>query len=43
MIAGRWRDAVAPIHKKLGLAAFDFPHGSVMLTKPARRSVQRCT
>ena len=39
MIAGRlrWRDAGAPIHKKLGLAAFDFPHGSVMLTEASSK------
>jgi formamidopyrimidine-DNA glycosylase len=39
MIAGRlrWREAGAPLHKKLGLAAFDFPHGSVMLTEASSK------
>lgn len=35
MIAGRlrWAAAGAPIQKKLGLAAFDFEHGTLMLTE----------
>ncbi len=35
MIAGRfqWRDAGAKIHGRIGLAAFDFPLGSLMLTE----------
>ncbi len=35
MIAGRlkWRDAECTIPKKLGLAAFDFDHGSILLTE----------
>jgi formamidopyrimidine-DNA glycosylase len=39
MIAGRlrWREAGTAIHKKLGLAAFDFPHGSVMLTEASSK------
>ena len=39
MIAGRlrWRERGAPIHKKLGLLAFDFPHGSLMLTEASSK------
>jgi formamidopyrimidine-DNA glycosylase len=39
MIAGRlrWREAGAAIHKKLGLAAFDFPHGALMLTEASSK------
>jgi formamidopyrimidine-DNA glycosylase len=39
MIAGRlrWREHGAPIHKKLGLLAFDFPHGSLMLTEASSK------
>lgn len=35
MIAGRfqWKDRGAPIPKKLGHAAFDFPHGTLLLTE----------
>ena len=35
MIAGRfqWRKPRAPIHRKLGLAAFDFAHGTLLLTE----------
>ncbi len=35
MIAGRfkWRERGAPIPKKLGLAAFDFPRGTLVLTE----------
>ncbi len=35
MIAGRlrWRDRGAPVPKKLGLAAFDFPNGTLLLTE----------
>lgn len=35
MIAGRlrWRPAGAPVPKRLGLAAFDFPNGTVLLTE----------
>src|SRR5215212_7434036 len=35
MIAGRlrWRDAAAAIPKKLGLAAFDFAGGTVLMTE----------
>jgi formamidopyrimidine-DNA glycosylase len=37
MIAGRfkWRDAGAAIPRKVGLAAFDFSHGTVLLTEVA--------
>ncbi|HVN76382.1 MAG TPA: DNA-formamidopyrimidine glycosylase family protein [Thermoanaerobaculaceae bacterium] len=42
MIAGRlhWRDPGAPIPKKIGLAAFDFPDGTVLLTEasPKKRA-----
>jgi len=39
MIAGRlrWRDAGAPIPKKLGLAAFDFSTGTLVLTEAGTR------
>ncbi|MET0386714.1 MAG: DNA-formamidopyrimidine glycosylase family protein [Polyangiales bacterium] len=39
MIAGRlrWREPRAAIHKKLGLLAFDFPHGSLMLTEASSK------
>lgn len=39
MIAGRlrWRDAGASIPGKVGLAAFDFPHGTVVLTEAASK------
>ena len=39
MIAGRlrWRDAGAPIPGKVGLAAFDFPTGSAILTEAGSR------
>ena len=39
MIAGRfrWRDAGAPIPGKLGLAAFDFPSGTLLLTEAGSR------
>ena len=35
MIAGRlrWRSAGAPVHRKIGLAAFDFPNGTLLLTE----------
>jgi len=35
MIAGRlrWRDASAPLPGRIGLAAFDFEHGSLLLTE----------
>src|SRR5262245_18212328 len=35
MIAGRlhWREAGAKLARKLGLAAFDFPEGSLVLTE----------
>ena len=35
MISGRfrWRERGAPIPKKLGLAAFDFPNGTLLLTR----------
>ena len=35
MIAGRlrWKDSAQPIPKKLGLAAWDFSHGSLLLTE----------
>src|SRR5205814_9056273 len=35
MIAGRfhWKPAGAPIGRKLGLAAFDFPSGTLLLTE----------
>lgn len=42
MIAGRlrWRDRGAPIPGKIGLAAFDFPQGTLLLTEAgARRRV----
>ena len=37
MIAGRfkWRDRGAPIPRKVGLAAFDFAHGTLLLTEVA--------
>jgi formamidopyrimidine-DNA glycosylase len=37
MIAGRfkWRDAGAAVPKKVGLAAFDFAHGTLLLTEVA--------
>jgi formamidopyrimidine-DNA glycosylase len=42
MIAGRlrWRPAGAPIPKKVGLAAFDFPTGTLLLTEasPKKRA-----
>ncbi|MCM3876427.1 MAG: formamidopyrimidine-DNA glycosylase [Thermoanaerobaculia bacterium] len=42
MIAGRlkWRDALAPIPKKIGLLSLDFEHGSVLLTEvsPKKRA-----
>ena len=39
MIAGRfrWRDPGAPIPGKLGLAAFDFPSGTLLLTEAGSR------
>ncbi len=39
MIAGRfkWRDRGAPVARKVGLAAFDFPHGTLLLTEVATR------
>src|SRR5580658_3429181 len=39
MIAGRfkWRDRGAPVPKKLGLAAFDFPRGTLLLTEASTR------
>jgi len=39
MIAGRlhWRTAGAPLVRKLGLAAFDFPEGSLVLTEAASK------
>jgi formamidopyrimidine-DNA glycosylase len=39
MIAGRlrWRDPGAAIPGKVGLAAFDFPHGSAILTEAGSR------
>jgi formamidopyrimidine-DNA glycosylase len=39
MIAGRlrWRDAGAPIPGKVGLAAFDFPTGTAILTEAGSR------
>ena len=39
MIAGRfrWRDRAAPIPKKLGLAAFDFPAGTLLLTEASTK------
>jgi len=35
MIAGRlhWKPAAAPIPRRAGLAAFDFPHGTLLLTE----------
>jgi formamidopyrimidine-DNA glycosylase len=42
MIAGRlrWKKKGAPIAKKVGLAAFDFPHGTLMFTEasPKKRA-----
>jgi formamidopyrimidine-DNA glycosylase len=37
MIAGRfkWRDRGAAVPRKVGLAAFDFPHGTLLLTEAA--------
>jgi formamidopyrimidine-DNA glycosylase len=39
MIAGRlrWRDREAPIPRKVGLAAFDFPTGTAILTEAGSR------
>jgi len=39
MISGRfkWRDRGAPIPKKLGLAAFDFPRGTLLLTEASTK------
>jgi formamidopyrimidine-DNA glycosylase len=39
MISGRfkWRDPNAPIPKKLGLAAFDFPRGTLLLTEASSK------
>jgi formamidopyrimidine-DNA glycosylase len=39
MIAGRlrWRDPGAAMHKKLGLAAFDFANGSLLLTEASSK------
>jgi len=39
MIAGRlrWRERGTALHKKLGLMAFDFPHGSLMLTEASSK------
>jgi formamidopyrimidine-DNA glycosylase len=39
MIAGRlhWRDPGAPLARRVGLAAFDFPEGSLVLTEAATR------
>jgi formamidopyrimidine-DNA glycosylase len=39
MIAGRlhWRPAGAPLARKIGLAAFDFPDGTVVLTETASK------
>ena len=35
MIAGRlhWRKRKAPLHRRMGLAAFGFPHGTLVLTE----------
>src|SRR4029450_3004383 len=42
MIAGRfrWREAGAPITARIGLAAFDFPNGTLLLTEasPKKRA-----
>ncbi|HEY2511742.1 MAG TPA: DNA-formamidopyrimidine glycosylase family protein [Polyangiaceae bacterium] len=39
MIAGRfrWRERNAPVPKKLGLAGFDFPRGTLLLTEASTR------
>jgi formamidopyrimidine-DNA glycosylase len=39
MIAGRlhWRQAGAPLARKIGLAAFDFPEGTLVLTEVASK------
>jgi formamidopyrimidine-DNA glycosylase len=39
MISGRfrWRDRGAPIPKKLGLAAFDFPNGTLLFTEASTK------
>jgi formamidopyrimidine-DNA glycosylase len=39
MIAGRlrWRDLGAPVPKKVGLCAFDFPEGSLILTEASSK------
>jgi len=39
MIAGRlrWRERGTALHKKLGLCAFDFPNGSLMLTEASSK------
>src|SRR5436189_3743412 len=44
MIAGRfqWKERYAKIPGKLGLAAFDFPTGTLLLTEADRKSVHRC-
>ena len=47
MIAGRfrWRDRGAKPSRKLGLAAFDFPSGTLLLTEasPKKRATLCCT
>ncbi len=39
MVAGRirWKDRGATIPKRIGLAAFDFPHGTLLLTEASTR------
>jgi formamidopyrimidine-DNA glycosylase len=39
MIAGRlqWRTAAAPVNRKVGLAAFDFDHGTLLLTEASQK------
>ncbi|MCA9079501.1 MAG: formamidopyrimidine-DNA glycosylase [Planctomycetaceae bacterium] len=43
MVAGRlhWRNAGASVPNKTGLAAFDFPHGSLILTESGARRLAR--
>jgi formamidopyrimidine-DNA glycosylase len=45
MIAGRlrWKNPGAPIPGKVGLAAFDFPGGTAILTEQARSGRRQCT
>ncbi len=39
MVAGglRWREAKAGVHGRIGLAAFDFEHGALLLTEASKK------